>query len=72
MGKALAQLFAFFTTLFGSLERTAKIIDNLATVGEEMSQLYVDQSRHDRSKQRLLLDKELNLLSAPTSVATTS
>lgn len=59
MGKALGQLFAFFTTLFTSLERTAKIIDNLATVGEEMSASYVDQSRHDRAKQAQSLSKEL-------------
>lgn len=59
MGQALAQLFTFITTLFTALERTAKIVDNLATVGEEMSGAYVDQSRHDRSKQLVLLGKEL-------------
>lgn len=59
MGQALAQLFSFFTTLFTALERSAKIIDNLATVGEEMSGAYVDQSRYDRNKQLILLDKEL-------------
>ena len=59
MGKALGQLFAFFVTLFTALERGAKIIDNIATVGEEMSLAYVDQSRHDRNKQQLLLTKEL-------------
>lgn len=59
MGKALAQLFTFFTTLFTALERGAKIVDNIATVGEEMSLAYVDQSRHDRTKQQLLLTKEL-------------
>lgn len=61
MGKALAQLFAFFTTLFTALERSAKIIDNIATVGEEMSLIYVEQSRHDRAKQAQLLSKELAL-----------
>ena len=59
MGKALGQLFAFFTTLFTALERSAKIIDNIATVGEEMSASYVDQSRHDRAKQQISLTKEL-------------
>lgn len=60
MGKSLAQLFAFFTTLFTALERGAKIVDNIATVGEEMSAAYVDQSRHDRAKQQALLNKELD------------
>ena len=60
MGKALGQLFAFFTTLFAALERSAKIIDNIATVGEEMSLAYVDQSRHDRAKQAQSLNKELS------------
>ena len=59
MGNALGQLFAFFTTLFAALERSAKIIDNIATVGEEMSLAYVDQSRHDRAKQQISLTKEL-------------
>lgn len=59
MGKALGQLFAFFTTLFTALERSAKIIDNIATVGEEMSLAYVDSSRHDRAKQAQQLAKEL-------------
>jgi hypothetical protein len=59
MGKALAQLFAMFTTLFTALERGARIVDNIATVGEEMSGIYVAQSRHDRAKQQLLLDRDL-------------
>lgn len=59
MGKAIGQLFAFFTTLFTALERSAKILDNITTVGEEMSLAYVDQSRHDRAKQQLLLTREL-------------
>lgn len=59
MGKAIGQLFAFFTTLLTALERSAKILDNITTVGEEMSLAYVDQSRHDRAKQQLLLTKEL-------------
>lgn len=60
MGKALGQLFAFFVTLFTALERGAKIVDNIATVGEEMSASYVDQSRHDRAKQAQLLKRELD------------
>lgn len=60
MGKAISQLFAFFTTLFTALERSAKIIDNLTIVGEEMSAIYVDQSRHDRAKQQQVLALQLN------------
>jgi len=59
MGKALAQLFAMFTTLFMALESMAKTILNIATVGEEMSASYVDQSRIDRAKQQLTLNREL-------------
>lgn len=59
MGKAIGQLFAFFTTLFTALERGARIIDNITTVGEEMSKAYVDQSRHDRAKQLAQLEAEL-------------
>ena len=74
MGKALAQLWAFVTTLFTALERSAKIVDNLAIVGEEMSVVQVDRSRHERTKQRAILDKEMRaweadqaLLPAPES-----
>lgn len=73
MGKALAQLFTFFTTLFTALERGAKIIDNIATVGEEMSAAYVDQSRHDRAKQAAQLEASLSgstkAIAAPVTTA---
>ena len=59
MGNAIGQLFAFITTLFTALKRSAKILDNITTVGEEMSLAYVDLSRHDRAKQQLLLTTEL-------------
>ena len=59
MGKAIGQLFAFITTLFTALERSAKILDNITTVGEEMSLAYVDLSSHDPAKQQLLLTTEL-------------
>ena len=62
MGKAIGQLFAFFSTLFTALERGANILGNVALVGEEMSAAYVDQSRHDRAKQQLLLNKELKAI----------
>ena len=64
MGKALAQLFAMFTTLFSAMEKGAKTIDNIFTVGEEMSAAYVDQSRHDRAKQMVLLNRDLAATSA--------
>ena len=60
MGNAIRQLFSFFTTLFTAMEKSAKIIDNIATVGQEMSGAYVDESRHNRAKANLLLNKELS------------
>ena len=60
MGNAIRQLFSFFTTLFAALERSAQIIDNIATVGQEMSAAYVDESRHNRAKAAMLLNKELS------------
>lgn len=59
MGKAIAQLFSMFTTLFMACESMAKTILNVATVGEEMSAQYVDQSRHDRAKQLAQLEADL-------------
>jgi hypothetical protein len=62
MGKALAQLFAMFSTAFGSVEKLFIVLDNVAKVGVEYSELYVDQSRHVRTIQRAELDKEIAAL----------
>jgi protein tyrosine/serine phosphatase len=61
MGKALAQMFSFFSTLFTALEKGAKTIDNIAGVGELRSRMYFDEAAHDVAKQRIMLDKELAL-----------
>jgi hypothetical protein len=67
MGKALAQLFALFTTAFGSIEKLFVTLDNVAQVGVEYSELYVDQSRHVRAIQRAELDKEIASIAETTS-----
>lgn len=61
MGKALAQLFSLFTTLFIALEKGAKTLENITGVGEMRSRMYYDEAAHDVAKQRILLDKELAL-----------
>lgn len=69
MGKALAALFSFFTTLFNAMESGAKTVDNIAGVGELRSRIYLDEATHDVAMQQLKLDKaikaELAALPAP-------
>ena len=67
MGKAIGQLFAFFTTLFTALERSAKIIDNIAMVGEVKSDLFVQEAKHDGAKQQIILDREIAALQLASS-----
>jgi hypothetical protein len=39
------QMFMMFSTFFSAGERLARSLDNLATIGEEMSQSYLNESR---------------------------
>ena len=59
MGQALHQFWMFFTTLFSAAEKGAKTIENLATVSEEMTATYLDQTRADR---QLALIKQQKVL----------
>lgn len=45
---AIVQLFSVFTTLCGAANKTAVALDNLATVAEEASGAYADESRAER------------------------
>ena len=42
---AIVQLFSVFTTLCNAADKGAKALDNLATVAEEASGAYADESR---------------------------
>lgn len=64
MFSMLAQFFRMFERLFAAGEKTAGAIDNLATVGLEMSQAYVDQSRYERQIQNVQLRKDLQAAKA--------
>jgi hypothetical protein len=51
MGAALSQLFATLVSFFVAFEKIGTTINNLATVAEETSGSYVDESRAKRAKQ---------------------
>lgn len=53
---AVAMLFEALTTLFGSLNKGAKIVDNLASWGEEVSGGFLDNSRAERAAALLELE----------------
>lgn len=57
MIKAITAFFSFFTTLFIALDRNAKTIDNLSTLGENWSDGLVKE-------QKLLIEKRLKDLEA--------
>lgn len=59
MGKMFAQLFSMFTVLFSAGEKLAATVDNLATVAEETSGQYKDQSRINRAKALALAEGNL-------------
>lgn len=59
IGSVLRQLYRTITVYLGALEKTALIVDNLATVGVETSGAYVDESRISRAKQLKLLEAEM-------------
>lgn len=48
MFAAIRAFFAVFVTVFVGLEKGANALNNLATIGEEMSAMYLDTSRSDR------------------------
>ena len=52
------QIFASITVLFAAVEKMAKSINNLATVGEEMSGEFKDTARADRAEKRLQREAE--------------
>jgi hypothetical protein len=49
MGRMLAQLWLMLSTFFTAGERIAKTVDNLAKVGEEMSESYLEETRVERA-----------------------
>lgn len=49
---AITQFFSALTVLFSAFEKGAKTIDNLATVAEQSSAMYMDEAAEKR-KQKL-------------------
>jgi len=62
MFKMLGQFWTMLTVLFASGEKVSQALGNsainLATVAEEMSQQYLDETRIERAKQLKLLEAE--------------
>lgn len=54
---AITALFSTLITLFTATNKIAKSLDNLATVAEESSGEYADESRDARRHNRLLRNK---------------
>lgn len=48
LSAALVQFFTAITTFFAAFEKIAKTADNLATVAQESSGVYMDEARADR------------------------
>ena len=61
---SIRQFFNALTVLFAAGEKVAKSLDNLATVAEETSGQYVDDSRAQRAIKRIELEKQLKLVEA--------
>lgn len=59
---AFAQFFNMLAVLFSAGEKAAKSLDNLATVGEEMSAGFVDQTRLERQQKLAQLKAEAKQL----------
>jgi hypothetical protein len=59
MFSMFAKLFKMFETLFSAGEKCAASLDNLATVGLEMSQGYVDKTRAENKIQKIQLNQEI-------------
>lgn len=53
------QFFTALTVIFSAFEKNAKALENLSTIGEEMSASYLDSTRADRTKQQLRLNREI-------------
>jgi len=61
MFKMFNQLFNALTTLFSAAEKAAKSLDNLASIGEEMSGAYADEQRVLRQAKLAQLAKDNKL-----------
>lgn len=57
MGKAFAQFFSFFTTLFGAAEKGAKALDQLASWAEQSATMFAEESALDRLAKRKALEE---------------
>ena len=53
------QMFTAFTVLFSAAEKIAKSVDNLASVGEEMSQGYLSEFRIEQQAKLNEMQKQL-------------
>jgi hypothetical protein len=62
-GTAFRQLLAMFTVLFTAGEKLGKTLDNLATVAEETSAGYVDNTRAQRAHDAIAFKRQLKLTS---------
>jgi hypothetical protein len=59
MFQMFKQFFMAFTVLFSAFEKTAKSLDNLASVGEEMSEGFLMEERIKRQGRLAQLRSEL-------------
>ena len=57
---AVVALMTSITTLAGAANKLAVAADNLATVTEEASGMYLDEARANRAIQRKALEAKLN------------
>lgn len=61
MFQAFKQLFLMFSVLFSAGEKAAKSLDNLASIGEEMSEGYLLKGRLERQAELTKLKRQLEL-----------
>lgn len=52
---AITTLFAVITTLCSAANKSAKALENLATIGEEMSGTHLDNTRAEREAQMAII-----------------
>lgn len=57
------QFFMAFTTLFSALEKVANSLNCLATVGEDMANGYLEETRLERAARIQELTKQLKAVS---------
>jgi hypothetical protein len=71
MGTMFTAFFAFFTQMFGALERGASALNHIATWADEAAGTFEDEARHNRNERVKAMMKEANITELPKAAPRT-